>query len=215
MFDNSYHQLNPQIRSNINDELREKRESKKQFRYVSVNKIGPSAKNTYIPLASPQLSAYAKPRERIKLEQKLMRARQNRSVNIQWKQDPLNVANYHSIKHSTVDSQLKFDDQLLQIVGGRILSSGEKSHSIQPKQRRKPKTRHRIFSMNVHESLELNLVRKKMNPQLINSRTESHKAQRFNTAQIDFSNTLDFNQYVSLQKGKRFQIQQKFNDQLN
>ncbi|CAK88786.1 unnamed protein product (macronuclear) [Paramecium tetraurelia] len=215
MFDKSFHYFIPKVSSNIDDESRQKREPKQQFRYVSVNKIVPSAKNTYIPLASPQLSAYAKPRERIKLEQKLMRARQNRSVNFQQKQDPLNVANYHSIQHSKVDSQLTFEDQLLKIVGGRILSSEEKSQSIQPKWRRKPKTHHRIFSMNVHESLELNQLRKKRNAQLVDIRTESHKASRFNTTQIEFNNTLDFNQYVEQQKGRRCQIQQKFNDQLN
>ncbi|CAD8086182.1 unnamed protein product [Paramecium primaurelia] len=208
MFDKSFNYQIPKTSSNSDYEQREKRDLKKQFRYVSVNKMVPSDRDNYIPLVSPQLSAYAKPSERIKLQQKLMRARQNRSVNLySAKHDPFN--------HCTEDSQLNSDDQLLKIVGGQMLSTGEKCQSVQRKFRRKPKTHRNIFSLYVQESLELNQLRKKMNPQQNYSRMDSHIAQRFNKTQIGFNNSFDSNQYGFLQQGRKCQMQQKFKDFLN
>ncbi|CAD8107319.1 unnamed protein product [Paramecium sonneborni] len=216
MFDKSFNYFIPKTSSNSDNDQREKRESKKQFRYVSVNKIRPSEKDNYIPLVSPQLSAYAKPSERIKLQQKLMRARQNRSLNLySGKHDSFNITPNCFLKHYTDDSQLTSEDQLLKIVGGQLFSTGEKCQSVQRKYRRKPKTHRNIFSLYVQESLELNQLRKKMNPQLINSRMDSHIAQRFNKTQIGFNNSFDSNQYGFLQQGKRCQMQQKFKDYLN
>ncbi|CAD8185693.1 unnamed protein product [Paramecium pentaurelia] len=208
MFDKSFNYQIPKTSSNSDYEQREKRDLKKQFRYVSVHKMVPSDRDNYIPLVSPQLSAYAKPSERIKLQQKLMRARQNRSVN-------LYSAKHDQFNHCTEDSQLNSDDQLLKIVGGQMLSTGEKCQSVQRKFRRKPKTHRNIFSLYVQESLELNQLRKKMNPQQNYSRMDSHIAQRFNKTQIGFNNSFDSNQYGFLQQGRKCQMQQKFKDFLN
>ncbi|CAD8100808.1 unnamed protein product [Paramecium sonneborni] len=216
MFDKGFNYFIPKTSSNSYHDQREKRDSKKQFRYVSVNKMKPSEKYNYIPLVSPQLSAYAKPSERIKLQQKLMRVRQNRSVNLQsGKHDPFNVTPNSFTKHCTDDSQLTSEDQLLKIVGGQLFSTGEKCQSVQRKDRRKPKTHRNIFSLYVQESLELNQLRKKMNPELTNSRMYSHIVQRFNKTQVGFNNSLDSNQYGFFQQGKKCQMQNKFKEFLN